>query len=314
MIKRFVLSLLVLGAALSGAAPAAAAGALLRAHVLVDGPMVTLGDLFDNVGDKANVQVLRAPPPGTHITVDTDWLTHVALVNDVSWKPRDLFDEAVIERTGLTIGRDQITTKVLSALEERGAPADSTVELESRTQQMVVATDQSAQLAVRDLFYDRAANRFSATLVAGDSRLMVAGRLFPTVEVPVLNHAIGRGDVVAAQDITMVRLRQDQLRPAIVTDPGAIVGMAAKVALRANLPVTEADLQHPLAVTRGALVTLTLNYRGMALTAQGRAVDQGSLGDTVRVTNTHSNLTVEGVIDGTNQVRVSLTGPVALAN
>ena len=314
MIKRFVLSLLVLGAALSGAAPAAAAGALLRAHVLVDGPMVTLGDLFDNVGDKANVQVLRAPPPGTHITVDTDWLTHVALVNDVSWKPRDLFDEAVIERTGLTIGRDQITTKVLSALEERGAPADSTVELESRTQQMVVATDQSAQLAVRDLFYDRAANRFSATLVAGDSRLMVAGRLLPTVEVPVLNHAIGRGDVVAAQDITMMRLRQDQLRPATITDPGAVVGMAAKVALRANLPVSEADLQHPLAVTRGALVTLTLSYRGMALTAQGRAVDQGSLGDTVRVTNTHSNLTVEGVIDGTNQVRVSLTGPVALAN
>lgn len=314
MIKRFVLSLLVLGAALGGAAPAAAAGALLRAHVLVDGPMVTLGDLFDNVGDKADVQVLRAPPPGTHITVDTDWLTHVALVNDVSWKPRDLFDEAVIERTGLTIGRDQITAAVLSALEERGAPADSTVELESRTQQLVVATDQSAQLAVRDLFYDSAANRFSATLVAGDSRLMVAGKLFPTVEVPVLNHAVGRGEMVTAQDVTLVRMRKDLLRPATITDPGAVVGMAAKVALRANLPVSEADLQRPLAVTRGALVTLVLNYHGMALTAQGRAMDQGSLGDTVRVTNTHSNLTVEGVIDSTNRVRVSLTGPVALAN
>jgi flagella basal body P-ring formation protein FlgA len=314
MIKRFVLSLLVLGAAVAGAAPAAAAGALLRAHVLVDGPMVTLGDLFDNVGDKADVQVLRAPPPGTRVTVDTDWLTHVALVNDVSWKPRDLFDEAVIERTGLTIGRDQIGAAVLSALEERGAPADSTVELESRTQQMVVATDQSAQLSVRDLFYDRAANRFSATLVAGDSRLMVAGKLYPTVEVPVLNRAVGRGETVAAQDVTMVRMRQDQLRPATITDPGAMVGMAAKTALRPNLPVIEADLQRPLAVTRGALVTLVLNYQGMALTAQGRAVDQGSLGDTVRVTNTHSNLTVEGVIDGTNRVRVSLTGPVALAN
>jgi flagella basal body P-ring formation protein FlgA len=314
MIKRLILSTIVLGACLGIAAPAAAAGALLRGHVLVDGPMVTLGDLFDNAGERANVQVLRAPPPGTHITVDTDWLTHVALVNNLSWKPRDLFDEAVIERTGLTIGRDQISTALEAALAQRGAPEGSIVELESRTQQMVVATDQSAKLTVRDLFYDRAANRFSATLAAGDSKLMVAGRLYPTIEVPVLNHAVGRGETITAQDITMVKMREDSLRPTNLTDAGAIVGMAAKVALRANVPVAGADLQRPLAVSRGALVTLVLNFNGMALTAQGRAIDQGSLGDTVRVTNTHSNLTVEGVVDGTNRVRVSLTGPVALAN
>ncbi len=313
MIKRFVLSLLVLGAC-AGGAGAAAAGALLRSHVLVDGPMVTLGDLFDNVGERANVQVLRAPPPGTHITVDTDWLARVALQNDVPWKPRDLFDEAVIERVGVTIGHDRIAAALLSALSERGAPDDSTVEIESRTQQMVVATDQSASLVVRDLFYDRAANRFSATIAAGDSKLMLAGKLYPTIDVPVLSHTVARGETVQAQDISTIRMRQDQVRATVLTDPGAIVGMAAKAPLRANMPITEGDLQRPIAVTRGAMVTLVLNYNGMALTAQGRSIDQGSLGDTVRVTNTHSNMTVEGVVDGTNRVRVSLTGPVALAN
>ena len=314
MIKRLILSTLVLGACFGGAVQAAAAGALLRGHVLVDGPMVTLGDLFDNAGERADVQVLRAPPPGMHITVDTDWLTHVALVNNVSWKPRDLFDEAVIERTGLTIGHDQIAAALEAALAGRGAPAGSVVDIESRVQQMVVATDQSAKLIVRDLFYDRAANRFSATLAAGDSRLAVAGRLCPTVEVPVPNRAIGRGETVTAQDITLTRMREDQLRPATVTDAGALVGMAAKVALRPNAPVGGADLQRPLAVSRGALVALVLTYGGLFLEAEGRAIDQGSLGDTVRITNTLTNRTVEGVIEGTNRVRVSLTGPVALAN
>jgi flagellar basal body P-ring formation protein FlgA len=314
MIKRFVLSFALLGAMLGSSAPACAAGALLRAHVLVDGPVVTLGDLFDNVGDRANVQVLHAPPPGTHITVDTDWLTHVALLNNVAWKPRDLFDEAVIERTGLTIGRDQIIAAVQAALIERGAPTDAGIDLESRTQQMIVATDQSAKLSVRDLFFDPVANRFSATMAAGDSRLMVAGKLYPTIEVPEVTRAIPRGETVIAEDVSMVKVRQDQLRQATVTDIGAVVGMAAKVPLRAGQPISEGDLQRPLAVSRGALVTLVLNYNGMQLTAQGRAVDQGSLGDTVRVTNTHSNLTVEGVIDGTNRVRVSLSGPVAMAN
>jgi len=315
MIKRLVLATTMLIGVLAAAAPAAASSAaLLRNHVLVDGPMVTLGDLFDNAGDHATVQVLRAPPPGQHITVDSDWLSHVALVNGVSWKPRDLFDEADIERTGQVIGRDQIIANLQAALVSRGAPGDISLELESRNQQLVVATDSAADLSVRDLFYDRAGKRFSATIAAGDSRLPVSGRLFATVEVPVLTRAVGRGEVVTAEDLSMTRLREDQLRPAMITDPGAIVGMAAKIALRANQPIVTADLQKPLAVARGALVTLVLNYRGMALTAQGRAIDQGSLGDTVRVTNTHSNMTVEGVIDGTNRVRVSLTGPVALAN
>lgn len=314
MIKRLVLATTILIGGIAASAPAAAAGVMLRSHVLVDGPMVTLGDLFDNAGERADVQVLRAPPPGQHITVDTDWLSHVALVNGLSWKPRDLFDEASIERVGQVIGRDQIVANLHDALVTRGARGDFSVELESRSQQMVVATDAAANVTVRDLFYDRAGNRFSATIAAGDSRLPVSGRLYTTIEVPVLNHAVGRGDTVIAEDITMLRVREDQIRPATITDPGAIVGMAAKVALRANQPIPNGDLQKPLAVSRGALVTMVLDFRGMALTAQGRAVDQGALGDTVRVTNTHSNLTVEGVIDGTNRVRVSLSGPVAMAN
>ena len=313
MIKRFALATTFLIGALAASAPASAA-ALLKSHVLVEGPMVTLGDLFDNVGDRADVPVLRAPPPGQHISVDTDWLSHVALVNGVSWKPRDLFDEADIQRTGQLVGRDQIAANLHDALMQRGAAGDFTVELESRNQQMVVATTDAANVTVRDLFYDRAGNRFSATIAAGESRLPVSGRIYTTIEVPVVTHAVGRGETVSAEDITMIKMREDLLRPATITDPGAIVGMAAKVPLRANQPLGNADLQKPLAVTRGALVTLVLNYQGMALTAQGRAMDQGSLGDTVRVTNTHSNLTVEGVIDGTNRVRVTLAGPLALAN
>jgi len=315
MIKRLALATTLLIGALTGAAPAAAASAMLRSHVLVDGPMVTVGDLFDNAGARANVQVLRAPPPGQHFTVDTDWLSHVALINGVDWKPRDLFDEAVIERTGQVIGRDQILANLQAALIERGAPSDAGIDIESRSQQMVVATNSAADVTVRDLFYDRAGNRFSATIAAGDARLAVSGHLYPTIEVPVLNHAVNRGETISAADITMTRMREDQLRPGVLTDVGAVVGMAPKMGvLRPNVPMAAADLQKPLAVSTGALVTLVLNYRGMALTAQGRAIDQGSLGDTIRVTNTHSNLTVEGVIDGTNRVRVSMTGPVALAN
>ena len=144
--------------------------------------------------------------------------------------------------------------------------------------------------------------------------MMVSGKLVTTVQIPVLNRALSHGDVIAAADITYVTMRQTEVRSNLVTDPGTLVGMTSKQGVRANQPLVTTDLQKPLAVARGALVAMVLSHGGLQLTAQGRAIDQGSLGEVIRVSNTHSNLTVEATIDGTNHVRVSLGGPVALAN
>jgi flagella basal body P-ring formation protein FlgA len=303
------------------AGPAANAEALLRPRVVVEGATVTLGDLFDNIGQKSSLPVMRAPAPGQRLNVDNDWLAHVALINGITWHPRGLFEDAVIERAGVVIGRERILASLQSALIERGAPTEFLVETDDHTPQMVIPVGVAAQLEIRDLFYDRDAKRFTASVAVPDqssahdaARIMISGRLVPTVAIPVLSRPINHGDMVNASDIAWIKLREADVRAAMVTDPGLMVGMTAKQNLRPNQPVSIADFQKPLAVTRGALVTMVLNHGGMALTAQGRSDDQGSLGDVIRVTNTHSNLTVEATIIGTNQVRVSLTGSVALAN
>lgn len=303
------------------AAEAASAEALLRPRVVVEGSTVTLGDLFDNIGEKSSLPVMRAPAPGQRINVDNDWLAHVALINGITWHPRGLFEDAVIERAGQVIGRERILARLQSALADHGAPAEFLVETDDHNPQMVIPVGVAAQLEVRDLFYDRDAKRFTASVAVPDQstahdagRIMISGHLVPTLAIPVLARAINHGDIVNASDIAWIKLREVEVRATIVTDPGLVVGMTAKQNLRAGQPLAIADFQKPLAVARGALVTMVLNHGGMALTAQGRAVDQGSLGEVIRVTNTHSNLTVEATIIGSNQVRISLTGTVALAN
>jgi flagella basal body P-ring formation protein FlgA len=52
----------------------------------------------------------------------------------------------------------------------------------------------------------------------------------------------------------------------------------------------------------------------MTLTTQGRSIEQGAVGDVVRVTNTHSNLIVVGKVTGANLVTVAPEGGIALAN
>jgi len=314
-----LLALLVALTFCLGAAPAAAE-ALLRPRVLVEGDSVTVGDLFDNVGDKASVAVLRAPPPGQRTTVDNDWLTHVAVINGISWHPRGLFEEAVIERAGVVVSHEQIEASLMDVLLQKGAAPDSLIETDLGGRQMMIPVGTMPIIVIRDLVYDHEGDRFGATITLSNSgsndtrSMLVSGHLYPTVQMPVLSRPLGRGDQIASRDITWIKLRRDALRSTMIDDPDLIVGMSAKQPLRAGRPLSIGDLQKSLVVLRGATVTLLLNYRGMELIAQGRAVDQGAIGETVHVVNTHSNITIEGTVTGTNTVRVSLNGPLASAN
>jgi flagella basal body P-ring formation protein FlgA len=50
----------------------------------------------------------------------------------------------------------------------------------------------------------------------------------------------------------------------------------------------------------------------MKLTAQGKALDDGAKGDTVRIHNSRSKNTVEGVVVGDGKVRVHMAKRIAL--
>ncbi len=50
----------------------------------------------------------------------------------------------------------------------------------------------------------------------------------------------------------------------------------------------------------------------MTLTAQGRALEDGGAGDTVRVVNTQSNTVVQAVVTGANRVSVLPAGTIAM--
>ncbi len=311
--------LLPLALAFSLVAPSAYAGALLRPNVVVDGEVVKLGDLFDNVGAKADVAIARSPAPGRRATLDADWLQRVANMNGVDWHAQNVFEQAVVERSGVAVTHDQIEAELLSALAGQGVAEGSQIELANRATQIIIPVGAPLQIGVRDLFYDSRYKRFTATVeVPANSpsatRVRVTGRVFQTVDVPVLIRQVNRGDVINARDITWTKMREDAIRRDVVTDSSQLLGMTPRQLVRGGQMISTSDLQKPIAVARGALVTMVLRHGAMSLSAQGHAVEQGSVGDIIRVTNSHSNLTVEGKIEGTNMVSVSLNGTAALAN
>jgi flagella basal body P-ring formation protein FlgA len=65
-------------------------------------------------------------------------------------------------------------------------------------------------------------------------------------------------------------------------------------------------------VSRNAPVTMTLETPFMTVTARGRALEDGAVGETVRVANLASGNEVLAVVSGRNAVRVR-TEPMPVA-
>ncbi len=95
------------------------------------------------------------------------------------------------------------------------------------------------------------------------------------------------------------------MRSDIVTDPAEFVGREAKRPLSAEGMVRRSDLRDPETVSKGMLVTMVFRSSAMLLTASGRALEGGSVGDFITVRNTQTKAVVDAKITGPNRVEVA---------
>jgi flagella basal body P-ring formation protein FlgA len=87
-------------------------------------------------------------------------------------------------------------------------------------------------------------------------------------------------------------------------DAADLLGRTPRRGIAAMKPVSAADVMVPPLVKKGELVTVALQDGSISLTLQGRAMQNGAEGDIIRVVNTGSNKIVDGIVTGTQAVRV----------
>jgi flagella basal body P-ring formation protein FlgA len=102
----------------------------------------------------------------------------------------------------------------------------------------------------------------------------------------------------------MVRLRVDQIAATHVNDPDKLVDKAAKRVLPAGQPIKVSDISMPLLVAKNSMVNVRIASNRLNITMQGKSMDDGAEGDTVRVVNTRSNKIVQGTVNGRGEVVV----------
>ncbi len=298
--------------------PGAGATPILRDAVVVDDDVIRLGDLFDNVPDKADVAVAPAPRMGRRGIYDAAWLLSVARAHDIPWKPQTRFDRVVVERASQTVGAAQIEaavrTAVIGALAEKGRSTNVQVGLDNRNQRLHIAPGLRPDIQVRDLWIDSESDRFTARLAipSGDRgdrpavAAKVSGRVFEVTEVPVLRRPVARGEVVTEADIEWSEVRADLVKRDTVTEAKQILGMTPRRRAPAKMPLKSGDFGPPVVVEKGNIVTMVLETPTMVLTAQGRAAEDGAKGSVIKVMNTQSHKVVEAIVDGPFRVVVGV--------
>lgn len=298
-----------------GSAATDANAAVLRHAITIDAETVRLGDLFVDVGEKRDSIVAAAPSPGAKTVFNAARLQSIARRAGLSWRPQSRHQKAVITRTGRLISTGDIKKLVQAALVKKGMPAGHQIALSKNNLTLHIAAEDTRDLRIAQTRYNRQGRQFSAIVEVPDDRsshrrVQVTGSVYEMIKVPVLARSIRRGETIRTRDLEFVKKRSREIGRNTVIDMGRIVGKTPTRYLQTGRPIRMADLRMPVLVSKGKLVTLTLKNQHMLITAQGKALEDGAKGDVVRVTNTRSRQTVQGVVMGHNRVAIQLSATI----
>ena len=149
-----------------------------------------------------------------------------------------------------------------------------------------------------------------ALMLLGAAVLMRTTSAFAaTVRVVVPAHDIARGDTIGENDLTFATVDGDALMSGVPTKMEEVKGMQARRVLGAGRPFRTDDVRRPVVVTKGQTVTMQFAAPGVELTAMGRAMSEGGIGDTVTVQNPASYRMVSAIVVAPGSVRA--TGIIA---
>jgi flagella basal body P-ring formation protein FlgA len=135
-------------------------------------------------------------------------------------------------------------------------------------------------------------------------RTRLTGTVQEMLDVPVPLHRLAAGAVIQPGDLTMAHLRATSTHGEIARTPAQAVGLFVRHMVQQGQPLALAELAPVPDINRGARVTMQLQSPGLALLAQGQAMESGAIGDRIQVMNPVSRAIVEAEVIGRDRVRV----------
>lgn len=122
-----------------------------------------------------------------------------------------------------------------------------------------------------------------------------------TADTVLAARTIRAQSLITAQDLVV----KDVDVAGALSDPALVAGQEARVALYAGRPIRPGDVGPPALVERNQIISLVYDGTGLSIVAEGRSLSRAGPGETVRVMNMSSRITVSGQVMPDGRVFVS---------
>ena len=290
----------------------------VKQSVMVDAPVIKLGDLFDQPITGGDTPIAQAPKPGQTMSLDARFLRQLARAYHLDIDNSETFDHILVARKCQLIKSDTVTAAIVDAIDERTQQSSNMdVVFDTGEVQFTLPTNVDATVAVQGLNFDSSSNRFLAILVVPATgptlyTQQVVGTVYEKMQVPVLKHTVSPGDTIQADDVDWTSSRVDQLAMNAVTDEQQMIGRIARRPLRQGQILRMTDLINEPTMHKNDLITIAVQTADMSLTVRGKALEDGAVGQTIKVMNVNTNKQLMAVVKDAATVTIQPTGPLAM--
>lgn len=286
-----------------------AEAATLKSEALIQGSVVKVSDLFEDIIDKEDAIVGNAPSPGQSVILNSKALNRIASVYNVKWKPDGSTSQIVVRSVVQTISSTDIMEVLKKDLVARGVTGKFEVSLNNIAPTITLPGNTQTTVEIAQMNYTPGREMFTAVLAAPSvanplKTLSVSGLIEKTVQVPVLTSSVSAGDIIGSGDIEWVDVATRHMLNDTIIDADHLIGKTPVRMVEAGIPVRIRDIKSPQLVARGDEVMLQFNQGGLQLTAKGKAMQNGAEGDFIRVMNLSSNQSLRGEVTGSKIVSV----------
>ena len=124
------------------------------------------------------------------------------------------------------------------------------------------------------------------------------------VQVLTLLQALPRDAIITEGDVDVVTLRRRPTGLPTLSDPMQAIGLAAKRALSEGTELRPTMLKQPVVIKRGDQTVITAGSGGLSVRMTGKALEDGVLGEQIRVQNLASKRTIQGEVQSDGSVSI----------
>lgn len=136
--------------------------------------------------------------------------------------------------------------------------------------------------------------------------LYVPIRITVLKTVLVAKRALIKGRPVTSSDIYQTEMDTQKLKQGYFTDKSELIGLVCKHDIPPDSPFNPYNIELAKLVHKGEQVTIVANNDNLTISMDGIALNEGVLGETVKVKNLSSKRTIEAQVSGKKNVRVVL--------